>query len=1160
MNFQRGKYIIVYMLTFILIWNVIFPDVTISAAESSSKASGLQTVYLTTSSSYPSGDGSTKEQPLHDIKAAFNAAADGGTIVILNNYVDQAGFTTPAGKKLTIQGDDENVFLTLRYGMAMGSDLKFDKIRLETTAVEADLRRFYVNGYSLTMTDTVQCFVNQNENQKAYIYAGSPDGTEISGRRARIDVGGGNFVGIYGYGKDGSKVQEGSEITVRDNALTDRIDTASVVNIYAKQNLSEAARNIDQMNIYKPLYTYNLFNVKNISLHSILKLTADKGTTVEGNMDMKGDANLDISSDLFIKGRLSGSGTITPWFRGQVVSEVKESDGKLAFKNDVNSWEMRTEETAAGKRWYAAPKSTESVYYIDGTTGNDGYNGQSEEQAFASVQKALEAAASGKENISLIISGDTTVDEALNLSLPGHTFSISSIGSSPAKLTFNKPLTISQYTQFSYLTMDFTGCAGQDGIVIDGDMASFEDNLSMEGVPPDMKYIKEEGNAGQQVDIFSGTYGNIKGENKEAFLILHNGSVQGKISGWGYLNAAPEIWNGDEVFVGGGIEGTGWLTLMGGTDAFTVDGDIQAEIIQTDGQAANLKMTSGSQMAVKEFDPQVSITVLPKQDILSEGIYLTADSFTGNTEITRLRLKNMKGYLLAVQKDGGKYTGTLKAAGQLEAPGQIVWDAKGVGKLTWDPVPNAAKYLVTVSKGDEEILTEKESSTEGLDCSGLLKRYGRGGYRAAVQAVSATDQFSDSDLSYSGLLSYHIKAESMILGTNAKELTVGEIFQLKAKVWPNSAECGFQWTSSDVSIAKVDDKGFVTAVSPGTAEITAEADDGSGVSASCRITVKQKPIQRVEKIVLSHTQKTLFKGESFTLGAEVQPQNAANRTVKWSSSNPKAVSVSSSGKVTAQSEGRAAVTAAATDGSGINAVCTVAVAARTYSVQYILNGGRNHKDNPEKFTNTPIRLKPPVKEGYLFAGWYTDAGFRVKAETISQKKDYRLYAKWQKISLAAPKLMSIKRPLGTSMTVTYAKISGAAGYEVSVSPNAGFSRPSVKKWETASAGKTVAGLKKNTVYYVRIRAYRPDSAGKKVYGTYSAKTKGYTVRYQLNKGRNNKANIIGYYNIKVPLKNPSRKGYSFKGWYTTKKYKKRIKSIPKGKRVNYILYAKWKKK
>lgn len=1225
-----------------------------AAEKSAGKISGLNTVYVTSSSGLASGDGSSKDKPLHDIKKAFDAAADGGAIVIVDFYVDsdqdQKAMMTPSDKKLTIKGENHNVSLTLRYGTILGNDLKFDRIKLETTSTDPQSRHFYVNGYSLTITDSVQCFVNNNWNQKAYIYAGSPDGSVITGRRAKIDVGGGNFAGIYGYGKNGAEVLEGTDISIRDNTLIDRLDTASVVNIYTKQTLLEAARNIDLLNIAAPLDTYDLLNVKNITLNSDLKLTTEKGITLEGNLDMRGDANLDIKSDLHIKGKLIGSGMITPWFRGQVVSDQKDSNGNLTFQNDVTSWEIRTEDTASGKRWYAAPKRTESVYYIDGTLGNDGNTGQSADQAFASMKKAmdvLKTADSVKQNISLIISGDTIVDESLDLSLPGHTFSVSSIGSVPAKLTFHKPLTIGENTEFNHLVMDFTGCAGQDSIVIDTDMVVFEESLSMEGTPPDIRYTKNVGDSAQQAEIFSGTYGDIKSENKEAYLILHNGSVQGNISGWGYVFAAPESWERDEIFVKGGIQGTGCLEMTSGTDSFTVDGDIQVESIETDGQSANLKVTSGSQIVVGEFDPQVSLTILAKQETISEGTYLTADSFTGNTVISRLKLKNTKGYILSVQKDGEKYTGTLKAAAPLENPKQIMWDVKGGGKLTWDKVPNAEKYLVTVFKGDEEIFTG-ESNTESMDCSEDLKRYGKGGYKAAVQAVSDTDEYSDSEISYSSLLSYHIKAESIILSTDTKELNIGETFQLKAKAQPNSADCGFLWSSSDDSIVKVDGDGNVTAVSLGAAKITAEADDasgvtascqitvkekivqkvekivlsqtektlyagesfnlaadvqpqnaedravkwsssapkvvavgnsgkvtalsngqaevtaeandGSGVTASCQITVKEKPVQKVEKIVLNKNKQTLYAGESFTLTADVQPKNAVDRTVKWSSSDPKIVTVSNSGKVTAQTEGRAVVTATASDGSGMRAGCTVTVAARTYSVQYILNGGRNHRDNPLSFTNPSFRLKAPAREGYLFSGWYTDAGFHNKIDTISQKKDYRLYAKWQKVSLKAPKVQNLKKTVKTSISVSYSRVPGAAGYEVSVSTDSRFRSSATKKWITTAAQKTAGGLKSNAQYYTRIRAYRVDSARKKVYGPYSAKTKGYSIKYRLNKGKNSSQNLVSYYNTSVRLKNPSRKGYRFKGWYTSKKYKKRIKSISKGKRINYTLYAKWKKK
>ena len=135
MNLTGFRRITACFLAAVMVFSMLFQTVKISAAGSTVKSSGLKAVYLTGSDGYPSGDGSTKEQPLHDINAAFRAAADGGTIVIIDSYVDQKGVTTPEEKKLTIRGEHPSVSLTLRY-------LKFDRIKLETTSVDEEARRF----------------------------------------------------------------------------------------------------------------------------------------------------------------------------------------------------------------------------------------------------------------------------------------------------------------------------------------------------------------------------------------------------------------------------------------------------------------------------------------------------------------------------------------------------------------------------------------------------------------------------------------------------------------------------------------------------------------------------------------------------------------------------------------------------------------------------------------------------------------------------------------------------------------------------------------------------------------------------------------------------------------------------------------------------------
>lgn len=72
----------------------------------------------------------------------------------------------------------------------------------------------------------------------------------------------------------------------------------------------------------------------------------------------------------------------------------------------------------------------------------------------------------------------------------------------------------------------------------------------------------------------------------------------------------------------------------------------------------------------------------------------------------------------------------------------------------------------------------------------------------------------------------------------------------------------------------------------------------------------------------------------------------------------------------------------------------------------------------------------------------------------------------------------------------------------------------------------------------------------------------YKITYKLNGGKNAKKNPTAYtYKTStIKLKNPTRKGYVFKGWYLDKKFKKKVTVINKGSSGSRTLYAKWKKK
>ena len=85
----------------------------------------------------------------------------------------------------------------------------------------------------------------------------------------------------------------------------------------------------------------------------------------------------------------------------------------------------------------------------------------------------------------------------------------------------------------------------------------------------------------------------------------------------------------------------------------------------------------------------------------------------------------------------------------------------------------------------------------------------------------------------------------------------------------------------------------------------------------------------VSQITLNKAETSISVGNSETLTATVTPENAANKALKWASSDEDVATVAPDGTVTAVKVGTATITATATDGSGKSAVCTVTVTGDT---------------------------------------------------------------------------------------------------------------------------------------------------------------------------------------------------------------------------------------
>ncbi|WP_294405190.1 Ig-like domain-containing protein [uncultured Clostridium sp.] len=147
----------------------------------------------------------------------------------------------------------------------------------------------------------------------------------------------------------------------------------------------------------------------------------------------------------------------------------------------------------------------------------------------------------------------------------------------------------------------------------------------------------------------------------------------------------------------------------------------------------------------------------------------------------------------------------------------------------------------------------------------------------------------------------------------------------------NATDTSVRWTSSDTGVATVTQSGVVKAMANGTAVITCKAQDGSEKIGQCTITVDIPESSgstdvKVNSITVSPASVTLTSsGETKNLAVTIEPSNATDKSVNWTSSDTGVATVTQSGVVTAVSNGTAVITCEAQDGSGVKSTCNITV-------------------------------------------------------------------------------------------------------------------------------------------------------------------------------------------------------------------------------------------
>lgn len=227
----------------------------------------------------------------------------------------------------------------------------------------------------------------------------------------------------------------------------------------------------------------------------------------------------------------------------------------------------------------------------------------------------------------------------------------------------------------------------------------------------------------------------------------------------------------------------------------------------------------------------------------------------------------------------------------------------------------------------------------------------------------------------------------------------GRVYRIKYELdgGKNNKNNPMTYRNSEVELKEPKRKGYVFRGWYTDADFTNKIEViKKGTKKDYKLYAKWEVEVKPTKVKLNESAIEIVKGKSRKLKAKVYPDNVSFDGVTWTSSNEKVATVDEDGKVTAIGHGTAVITAIADGDKSITTTCKVVV---PYMIEYVLADGENNIANPSTYYKEEIVLQKPVKNGYIFKGWYTDKDFKNKITKIEKgtKKNLTIYAKWKEI-------------------------------------------------------------------------------------------------------------------------------------------------------------------
>ena len=205
-----------------------------------------------------------------------------------------------------------------------------------------------------------------------------------------------------------------------------------------------------------------------------------------------------------------------------------------------------------------------------------------------------------------------------------------------------------------------------------------------------------------------------------------------------------------------------------------------------------------------------------------------------------------------------------------------------------------------------------------------------------------------------------IPIQEIQLSLSKKPINKSEKVSLEVKILPeNATDKTIKYSSSDTSIAMVDESGTILGLRSGNAIITAYSE-----KYNIKKEIKIQVYSEVTDLILDVTDIVLIKGQNTKINANVMPEDANNPKVIFSSNNNAIATVDSEGNISGKEEGETQIIAT-TEENQIQKEVNVKVVTLDEDIQFtdlIITG--NIISGLEEGKNSVLEIKNKIQTTY----------------------------------------------------------------------------------------------------------------------------------------------------------------------------------------------------